>query len=147
MMTSQRLQSALKDQKEMQEKLTPLQTALERVQRMRDIGANKRLGRGSGFLGFFGGKTAKDRGEYQQLGKSLISLATNIPIRNRLEFETLAESLYDPSLPDQEREGVLDAMERIINNSIQNLAISGFEEEKPVYEKNRERPPLTSFYE
>lgn len=91
------------------------------LQRMKQLRKKGNLGRFSSAWGFFPGETAKDRGEYEQLGKSLISLSTNIPIRNRLEFETLAHRLYDPSLPDNEAEGVLNAMERIIDNNIKRL--------------------------
>lgn len=106
--------------KKREEEIEGLGGALETVDRMRDIRANGRLGilsRGTQF--FPGGEdTRKDRGEYAQLGKSLISYATNIPIRNKFEFEVLAKKLHDPNITDAEAEGVLDAMERILNNAL-----------------------------
>lgn len=137
-----------KRMEKIQEKVIPLQGALQRVERMREIGSGGRLGRGSSLLGMLGGETAKDRGEYEQLGKSLISFATSIPIRNRLEFETLAEQLYDPSLPDKAREGVLNAMERIITDSI-NQYVGPQESGNYInrqQESKQERPSLESFY-
>lgn len=133
-------------QTKLNEKVQPIIGAREVIQRMRDIGANGRLGRGSGIWGLLGGETSRDRGEYEQLGKSLISYATSIPIRNRIEFETLAEKLYDPSLPDKEREGVLDAMERILNNSLQSVQseMGGQQPQQP-QQAPQNRPPLESF--
>ena len=93
--------------------------ALGVVARMRDIRANGNLGIGSGALALGNPAARRERGEYQQLGKSLISFATNIPIRNRIEFETLAEQLFDPNLTDATAEGLLDAMERIITRGEQ----------------------------
>jgi hypothetical protein len=91
--------------------------ALDVVSRMRDIRANGNLGFGVSARGIISPNTRRDRGEYEQLGKSLISFATNIPIRNRIEFETLAERLFDASITDSESEGLLDAMERLISKS------------------------------
>lgn len=110
-----------KQQQAQNEKIAPFQAGLETVQQMRALRNKGNLGRGSSFLGFFGGETARDRGQYEQLGKSLISLASNIPIRNQMEFQTLAEKLYDPSLTDGEAEGVLNAMERILNQNMQKF--------------------------
>lgn len=58
------------------------------------------------------------RAEYSRLAKSLISFATTIPIRNRVEFETLAEGIYDVDRTNEEIKGDLDAMERIIAEGI-----------------------------
>lgn len=113
------VQHLLKGSQEAQKKIAPLQAGLQTVKRMRELGATGRLGRGAGIKSLAGGKTAKAKGEYEQLGKSLISLASTIPIRNRLEFETLAGKLHDATLPDNEREGILDAMERIITQNMQ----------------------------
>lgn len=115
------------------EKESTFQSGLDILNQMRNIRKKGNIGRGSQITKHIGGETAKDFGEYEQLGKSLISLATNIPIRNRLEFETLAEKLYDPSIQDKEAEGILNAMEKIIKN---NLKTS---------EKTNSRPPLSSF--
>ena len=103
------------------QKIAPLESALDTVNEMREIRKKGNLGRGSSIIGFSGGETARDRGKYEQLGKSLIQYATNIPIRNKLEFETLAERLYDASITDAEAEGVLDAMESIIQKSLKGV--------------------------
>jgi hypothetical protein len=133
------------------EKIAPFQSGLQTIQRMRQLGKGGNLGRGSSVLGFFSEQGNKDRGEYETLGKNLISLASTIPIRNRQEFETLAEHLYDPSLPDARREGILDAMERIIQQNM-SAYTSGVEmpqsQQMPGFinhGQKKERPPLTSF--
>jgi len=95
-----------------------IKAGIQTVKEMRDIGKKGNLGVGTGIRKVFSGEAAKDAGTYEQLGKSLIQLSTTIPIRNKLEFETLAEKLYDPSIRDAEREGILDAMENILNRSL-----------------------------
>lgn len=107
-----------KNLEEKKEKEKPFESALKTIQEMRSIGRKGNLGRGSSLVGFFGGETAKDKGKYEQLGKSLISMASTIRITNRPEFETLSKDLFDSSLPDDAREGILDAMELIIKNSL-----------------------------
>jgi hypothetical protein len=108
-----------KEEIKSEEKVRQLEGAKERLNKMREIRAKGNLGvYVKGGLHHFGGETARDKGSYEQLGKSLIQLSTTIPIRNRLEFETLADRLYDSSITDAESEGVLDAMEEIIENSI-----------------------------
>lgn len=106
-------------QKQM-EKNQPLQGALRRVDEMIKI-------RKKGNLGLFlhgtkhgRGQAARDKGQYETLGKSLISFATTIPIRNRLEFETLSETIFDPYISDEEAYGILEKMRDIINDSIMN---------------------------
>jgi len=123
-----------------QEEVAPLQSALETVDRMRSIRKKGNLGIPSKFSKYFDETVRKDRGEYEQLGKSLIQYATNIPIRNRLEFETLADKLYDPNITDAEAKGVLDAMERIIKSSL-----SQYGQKDVIKEKSIRRPPLKSF--
>lgn len=128
-----------------QEKLAPFQSGLQTIEEMRKIGSRGKLGRGSAIKGFLGGETAKDRAQYEQLGKSLISLASNIPIRNQREFETLAHNLYDPSLPDSAREGILDAMESIISRSMQQF--QGVSDQGTnMGSAKKEKPPLSSFH-
>lgn len=135
-------EAAKKLQGEQQEKLQPLQGALDIIGQMRNLRKKNNLGIGATFSPF--AETRKQAGEYSQLGKSLIQYATNIPIRNKLEFETLAEELYDPNITDAAAEGVLDAMERIINNSIQSVggAQGNVQANQPQQQK---RPPLTAF--
>lgn len=118
-----------------------LEGAIETLERMRSLRKQGNLGIGTGIRKVYSPETRRHAGEYEQLGKSLISLSSNIPIRNRQEFETLAEKLYDPSVSDDEAEGILSAMERIISNS--RSAIS--DEPLAGHKKQNERPPLTSF--
>jgi len=129
-----------KKAQELQGKLEPLQGAMDVLGRMRQLRKKGNLGIGSTYSPF--GETRKEAGEYEQLGKSLIQHATNIPIRNRIEFETLAEQLYDPSITDAKAEGILNAMERIINNSMQSL---GESQEVSRNQPQQKRPPLTAF--
>jgi hypothetical protein len=130
------------------EKTSSLKNALETVDRMESIGKRGNLGIGTSIQGLFSSEARKDQGEYEQLGKSLIQYATNIPIRNRLEFETLAEQLYDPSVSDAKRKGILKAMRRIIQNSLNpHEELRGGQQEnseltEPMMNK---RPPLSSF--
>ncbi len=99
-------------------KVGALKSGLQTIKEMKDIGKKGNLGIGTGLRKVFSDEAAKDAGQYEQLGKSLIQLSTNIPIRNRQEFETLAHKLYDPSIRDAERDGVLTALENIINRSL-----------------------------
>lgn len=122
------------------EKKIVMKKGLDTVNRMRQIRKKGNLGIGTDAYSIFGGKTAKDAGEYSQLGKSLISLASTIPIRNQMEFETLSHKLYDPNITDSEAEGVLNAMERILKDSEEESSI-------PIIsnQSNKERPPISSF--
>jgi hypothetical protein len=128
---------ALRGKKE--EQLLPLQGAMDTLNRMKVLRKKGNLGIGSTYSPFEG--TRREAGEYEQLGKSLIQYATNIPIRNRIEFETLAENLYDPTITDAKAEGILNAMERIIKNSLE----SSGEESMPSKSSNDQRPALSSF--
>jgi len=108
-----------------QNKMQPLLTGLDIVSRQRDLLKKGNLGPKVAFTGTgrkagstFSKEGIKDRAEYQRLGKSLISLATTIPIRNRLEFETLSQGLYDPNAKQEEIEGALEGMQRIIQNNL-----------------------------
>lgn len=136
-----------KEQKKTAEDIKSFQGALSIVEEMKNI-------RKKGNLGFnivgpastrakiFRGETAKDVGRYETLGKSLISYATSIPIRNRIEFEVLAEKLYDPNISDEEAYGILDGMKQIISNSLNSIqGEQTLTQEQP----KKERPPLTSF--
>lgn len=134
---------ALKGQMQSQQKAIPYQAGLETIKEMREIRKRGNLGRFSEFTGFFGGDTARDRGNYEQLGKSLISLASTIPIRNQKEFETLAKDLYNPSLTDAQADGILNAMESIISRSMgQGIGMQSDQ----TREQSKERPPLSSFH-
>ena len=133
-----------KNNKKKEEKILPLQGAVDILNRMKSLRKKGNLGIGSTYSPFAG--TRKEAGEYEQLGKSLIQYATNIPIRNRLEFETLAEKLYDPTTTDATAEGILNAMERIITNSLQ-AAGGETSQNKPSsgLSGSNQRPPISSF--
>ena len=105
------------ENKKNQAELATLDSALERVEEMKNIRKKGRLGFSSHTRGLFGGETAKDRGAYETLGNSLISYATSIPIRNRVEFEKLAARIADPDITDAEAAGILQSLDKIIKDS------------------------------
>lgn len=114
--------------------------ALSRIERMRDLRKTGRLGFGSGITApIFRGEQAKTKGEYEQLGKSLIQYATTIPIRNKAEFEEFAKKLSDATISDAEAEGILKAMEDIIRGADQEIT------QETGLLARKERPPLESF--
>lgn len=138
-----------KKERETAEKTAPFQAGLDVLSQMRKLRQKGNLGFGSSVKSYFDMDTQRDRGEYAQLGKSLISLASNIPIRNQQEFQTLAEKLYDPSVTDSEAEGILTAMERIMTNAMGGEGIGGrvgVGSSPNPQEKPKERPPLSSFH-
>jgi hypothetical protein len=140
------LSEALKGNKREEEsegKISGLQSALDTVNRMRGIGKKNNLGFGLGFRKLYSPEARQQSGEYEQLGKSLIQYASNIPIRNQQEFNTLAEGLYDPSKTDAEREGILSAMERIIKSSLSQYGSAGGQKKET--DMNQQRPPLSAF--
>lgn len=134
------------------EAATPLEGALGILDEMERLGKAGNLGIGTSVRRVISPKTRREAAEYERLGKSLISYASNIPIRNRQEFETLAHDLYDPSISDDARMGILAAMRRIIQNSIQSLTPpEGMESQSRVAVQKtptgaQKRPPLQSFY-
>ncbi|MES2409036.1 MAG: hypothetical protein V4509_01905 [Patescibacteria group bacterium] len=115
--------------KHKEENIKPLLGALDVLNRQREILKSGHIGSVIAGPGKSSRKDwwatpqgIKDRSEYERLGKSLISMSSNIPIRNRQEFETLAHDLYDPKKSKEEVSGILDAMERIVKN---NLGMNG----------------------
>lgn len=135
-----------------QSDIAPLEGALGILDQMEKLGAKGNLGIGTSLRGVISPKTRREASEYERLGKSLISFASNIPIRNRQEFETLAHDLYDPSISDDSRKGILSAMKRIIQSSMQGIVAPEGEESYQSRESSpvpgnapKERPPLTSF--
>lgn len=126
-----------------QAELEPLQGALDVLSRMKDLRKKGNLGVLASYSPF--SSTRKDAGEYSQLGKSLIQYATNIPIRNKVEFETLAEELYNPNITDARAEGILNAMERILQGSLQSAGRERPKESINKVGSKQERKPLSSF--
>lgn len=104
------------------EKIESVKGGISTVQKMRDIRKKGNLGFGSNITKYLSNDALKDFGQYEQLGKSLIQQSTNIPIRNRQEFETLAHKLYDPTILDAEAEGILDALEKILSDNLKSDA-------------------------
>ncbi len=135
-----------KEGKESKGKLNSLKSGLETVKRMKQIGKAGNLGVTSSAQGLINPNVRRDRAEYQRLGKSLISLSSNIPIRNQQEFEVLAHDLYDASITDAAREGILKAMERIISQSMKEFESEGPKDQETSSGNKKERPPLTSFH-
>lgn len=134
----------VKKDEERLEKLAPYETGLKSIQEMRKIIKKGNLGPISRVVGIFHANTRTDRAKYTQLGKSLISLSSNIPIRNKSEFETLAHDLYDPSNTDATNEAILEAMENIINSNIQQHKKPGSNQETNK-ETKAEKPSASSF--
>jgi hypothetical protein len=96
--------------------LSSLRSGLKTLQEMKALRTKGNLGVGSTYSPW--GQTRNDASKYSQLGKSLISLVSNIPIRNQKEFEVLAHDLYNPNLSDDAAAGILDAMEQIITQGL-----------------------------
>lgn len=132
-----------------EQEAAPFKAGLETIQEMRKIRQKRNIGFGSQFTGIISPETRRDRAAYQTLGNSLISLASTIPIRNRAEFETLTGKLNDPSITLSEIDGVLDALENIINRSMQKFEPEEKRSEKTPSEVSKtttSKPPLSSFY-
>lgn len=143
-----RRQEAKKAKAKYQENVAPLESALETLDRMEKLGKKGNLGIGTKVRGVLSPEARRQASEYERLGKSLISFSSNIPIRNQQEFETLAHDLYDPSISDASREGILVAMRRIIQNSMKQYESQegeGMEARQPRQPSKQQRPPLTTF--
>lgn len=130
-----------KKDKENQEKLGPLQGALSSVMEMKNLRKKGNLGVGATYSPF--NSTRKDAGAYSTLGKSLIQYVSSIPIRNQKEFEAMSHDLMDPNITDAYAEGVLDKMEKIINDSMNAYGGNPQKTQGSIGQKNR--PPLTQF--
>lgn len=130
---------------ELNKKANPLKTGLKTLQEMKRIVGNGRLGVLSSVGGFFSDKTRQDRAKYSQLGKSLISLASTIPIRNKTEFETLANDLHDPNNTDAYNNGILQAMQEILTRGLQELESGESESNQESLQQTQNKRPLSSF--
>lgn len=129
---------------ENRQNVSQLNGALDTLKDMKRLRKKGNLGVISAGTALFSGETRKDRGEYERLGKSLISYSSNIPIRNRQEFEALAHDLYDPNITDDAAEGILNAMEKIISRSMEQYQDFG-NNQVPSHLAKPQRPPLTAF--
>lgn len=109
----------LQESKKKQEDTQKFSTGLETIEQMRSILSRGNVGRGSSLMGFFPGATQRDRGELEQLGKSLIPLvAAGVPIRNQKEFEEYKKIITDPSSPIDRFEGALSGLQRIFEGKL-----------------------------
>lgn len=142
--------------KEYQDKMIPAKAALSTIAEMRNLGKTGHLGPkiSQGFLGtgLANEDVRRNRSKYEQLGKSLISMASTIPIRNQAEFNTLSERLYDPTLTDATREGILDALENVIKRGLgeegESLSFSDQIRREPSGKNQSkvDRPSLLTFH-
>jgi hypothetical protein len=140
-------QSEPKELKKKQEEESKISNALNSVQEMKNIRKQGNLGLGTGLWSKLGGKTAKDKGKYETLGKSLIQYVSSIPVRNRAEFEEFAHGLTDANISDAEAEGILDSMEQLLNNAIMGETREEFQDH-PVaksYQGKQKKRPLSAF--
>jgi len=108
------------------EKEAPARQGLETIERQRERLASGHLGPKLGGIGqtpkimsSLSNEGRKVRSGYEQAGKELIQLASTLPIRNKAEFEVLAERLYDPTLPEAAIEGILDEMEAHLKGALE----------------------------
>jgi hypothetical protein len=92
---------------------------IDTIKKMRSLIEKGNLGRGSGIMSLFGGETARDSGQFEQLGISLIPLAAaGVPVRNQREFEKYSKIITDPTSPDEKLLGALQGLEDIFTNKI-----------------------------
>jgi hypothetical protein len=120
------------------EKALGYNNALKTISKMEDINKKGNLGIGTSFRQAIDPDARRDAGEYEILGKSLISFVSDIPIRNKVEFEEMAHSLYDPSLSDAKRKGILDGLRFRLEEAL------GEYSQNPE-STDQDRPPLESF--
>lgn len=137
-------QDEKKYREEKKEKTSKLDTALKSVKTMKNIRKKGNLGIFSKAKGILSSQVRKDRGKYVTLGNSLLSFASSIPVRNRLEFETLTGKINDPNITDAEALGVLESLEDIIKGSMNSYENDENLVENP-NKKNASRPSVTDF--
>lgn len=95
-------------------------TGMDVLQQMRQVAARGKIGRGSSIMGFFPGETARDRAEFEQLGKSLIPIvAAGVPIRNQREFDEYKKVITDPSSSLDSIEGAIKGLESIFQQKLE----------------------------
>lgn len=124
-----------------EEKNHIIRSALQTVKEMRDLGAQGHLGLGVGIRKYANPETARRAAQYEQSAKSLIQLVTDIPIRNKQEFEVMAHNIYDPSLMDSERAGILTSLEnRLMRALIEDEEPATDQQKKVYYSKANGRP-------
>ena len=139
-----------------QEKERPARQGLETIERQRERLASGHLGPKLGAIGqtpklmsALSNEGRKVRSGYEQAGKELIQLASTLPIRNKAEFEVLAERLYDPTLPESAIEGILDEMEAHLKGALEGRELEDVYKEysssKQSTEPQKPKRSLSSF--
>ena len=123
-LASKSLEGQFKIAQEKQEKSAPLLAGLKTINEMENILKKGNLGPGSKISKYLSSSATKDVAKYKRLGKSIIQLASNILIRNRNEFDLLAEGLYDTEALPSELEGVIEGMRDIINNNLEQMGVA-----------------------
>lgn len=102
------------------------QTAKRLIKRQKELLATGHVGSkvaGIGSTGRKAGSTFSKEGntvrsEYVRNGKALIQAAAPIVIRNKAEFEVLAEDLYDDTKSQEEIKGILNSLENIVEDEL-----------------------------
>jgi hypothetical protein len=107
------------------EKQMASQNALNLINTARGLTKTGHLGPKVGIIGTgrnlgstWSSEGQRVRAEYKQLGKALVQAAAPLKITNKAEFLHYAEDLEDPNRNLEDIEGSLNALERIIRNSL-----------------------------
>jgi|GEM_PF-6594442 len=111
------------------EKIALAKAALESVRRQKELLMGGHLGSKWAGVGKTGAKWGSmfsrqgnlDRAEYARIGRGLITQATTLNIRNKDEFKAMREGLDDPRLSQEEIEGNILGMEKMITDRIKAL--------------------------
>lgn len=108
-------------------------------------------GKGRDWVAKLPGVGLKERAKFMQVGKGLIQAATPIVIRNRIEFETLADKLMDPELSIQELEGTYEGLRDVIEKELkqnreENKKLFGNRSNNPGSKNNVERETLQDIF-
>lgn len=138
-----------KEQRQERKEIAPFIKGLQTIKDLESIQERGNLGPKVAFIGTGrkGGSTfteqgIRDRAQYEREGKSLISLASNIQIRNQREFDSLKKNLDDPNISNEKIKGTLDGMRRLLINEfiargydISQLGELGIMSQEPVIQK------------
>jgi hypothetical protein len=142
-------QNIMKGQGQNQAKQGAYQKAQGLINRAKQISQTGHLGPKVGILGTgrdfgstFSSEGQKLRSEYKQIGKALVQAAAPLKITNRAEFQHYAEDLEDPTRNLEDIQGSLEALERIIRDSMQMEQLDS-SVGSPV--SQQKRPSLSSF--
>lgn len=110
------VQNSMKQKASDQEKFSTGLNILDEMQSIVDKGD---IGFGSQVMGFFGGDTARQRSEFEQLGKSLIPIvAAGVPIRNQREFDEYKKVITNPSSRLSEIQGAINGLRKIFDQKL-----------------------------